>query len=464
MKRAWLRWVPAAAVPAVIAAGLLVGSIPARAGDPLPQKSPAEVLTLLGQHNTKSFSGTVQQSAELGLPELPTAVPSSGPVSAGGAASVLEFLTGEHTARIFMDGPTKMRVQVMDRLAERDVIRRDNDVWFYNSKDNTAAHLALPAFASDLPLPVPGVPALPEPPAPPGDLPGRDLPGPDLPKPDLPLPILPGENLPGPPVMPTPEDLARKFLAVVDNSTEVTVGPDVEVAGRSAYSLALAPRTQGTLLEKVVIAVDGETGMPLRVTVMARGQAEPAFEAGFTSLSLAAPDDSVFTFVAPPGATVKELPVPPVPSMPGMPALPPSPGGITPGVVPDRGPDQPTAPDQVPQDAVPLDQPTAPPEQLPAPDKVPGSDASLRHRDAPRPTVTGKGWEAVIGFPAAPDGQGAAWTESLLKDPLLSQAAVGVPGGRLLSTALVNILLTDDGRIFVGMVPAERLQAAAGAA
>ncbi|MBE4717778.1 hypothetical protein [Pseudarthrobacter sp. AB1] len=424
MIRAWLRWVPAVAVPAVIAAGVLVGSIPARAGDPLPQKSPAEVLALLGQHNTGSFSGTVEQSAELGLPELPAAGPTSGPVSAGGAASILAFLTGEHTARIFMDGPTKMRVQVMDRLAERDVIRRDGEVWFYNSKDNSAAHLALPAFGSDLPLPVPERPALPGPPAPPGDLPGRDLP----------LPVLPMPILPGPPVPPTPEDLARKFLAVVDSSTEVTVGPDVDVAGRSAYSLALAPRTQGTLLEKVVIAVDGETGMPLRVTVMARGQAEPAFEAGFTSLSLAAPDDSVFTFVAPPGATVKELQVPPLPLQPGMPDLPPSPGGITPGVVPDSGPE-----------------------------KVPGSDAGLRHRDAPRPTVTGKGWETVIGFPAAPDGQGAALPESLLKDPLLSQAAVVVPGGRLLSTALVNVLLTDDGRIFVGMVPAERLQAAAGA-
>ena len=415
MNRAWLRWVPAAAVPAVIAAGVLVGSIPARAGDPLPQKSPAEVLALLGQHNTRSFSGTVEQSAELGLPELPAAGPTSGPVSAGGAASILEFLTGEHTARIYVDGPTKMRVQVMDRLAERDVIRRDSDVWFYNSKDNSAAHLALPAFASDLPLPVPGAPALP------GDL-------------------------PGPPVLPTPEDLARKFLAVVDSSTAVTVGPDLEVAGRSAYSLELAPRTQGTLVEKVAIAVDGRTGMPLRVSVMARGQAEPAFAAGFTSLSLAAPDDSVFTFVAPPGAAVKELQVPPLPLRPGLPPLPPVTGGITPGVVPDGRPDQPAPPDQL------------------APDKAPGSDASLRHRDAPRPTVTGKGWEAVIGFPAAPGGQGAAWTESLLKDPLLSQAAVVVPGGRLLSTALINVLLTDDGRIYVGMVPAEQLQAAAGAA
>ncbi|QNE13391.1 hypothetical protein [Pseudarthrobacter sp. NBSH8] len=403
MIRAWLRWVPAVAVPAMIAAGVLVGSIPARAGDPLPQKSPAEVLTLLAQHNTRSFSGTVEQSAELGLPELPAAGPTSGPVPAGGAASILAFLTGEHTARIFMDGPTKIRVQLMDRLAERDVIRRDGDVWFYNSKDNSAAHLALPAFASDLPLPVPS------------------------------MPILPGD-LPDPPVLPTPEDLAREFLDVVDSSTEVTVGPDIEIAGRTAYGLELAPRTRGTLVEKVAIAVDGETGMPLRVSVMARGQAKPAFKAGFTSLSLAAPEDSVFSFVAPPGATIKELQAPPIPLRPGLPPLPPVPGGITPGAVPDGGPDQ-----------------------------VPGSDAGLRHRDALRPTVIGEGWETVIGFPAAPDGQGAALTESLLKDPLLSQAAVVVPGGRLLSTALVNVLLTDDGRIFVGMVPAERLQAAAGA-
>lgn len=390
MSRAWLRWVPAAAVSAAIAAGVLVGSIPARAGDPLPEKSPADVLALVGQHTTRTFSGTVEQSAELGLPALPGGAPTSGPVPAGGAASVIELLTGEHTARIFMDGPARMRIQVMDRLAERDIIRRDGDVWFYNSKDNSAAHLSLPAFANDLPLPAPPLPV-------PGGLAlhGTDPQGPALPAPELPVTVLP-----------TPEDLARKVLAAVDSSTAVTVGPDVEVAGRSAYSLVLTPRTQGTLVEKAVIAVDGETGMPLRVSVAARGQTEPAFEAGFTSLTLAAPEDAVFMFAPPPGATVKELTLP----------------------------------------------------------QVPGGAAHLRDRDAPSPTVTGKGWETVIGFPAAPGGQGASMAESLLKDPLLSQAAVVVPGGRLLSTSLVNVLIADDGRIFVGMVPAERLQAVAGLA
>jgi outer membrane lipoprotein-sorting protein len=403
MNRAWKRWVPAAAVPAVIAAGVLAGSIPARAGDPLPAKSPAEVLALLGQHNTRTFSGTLEQVSELGLPELPAGAPTSGPVSAGGPASIIEFLTGEHTARVFMDGPAKVRVQVIDRLAERDVIRRDHDVWFYNSKDNSAAHLTLPAFARDLPLPAPEGPG-----AMPGAMPGKDGSVPDR----------------ATQAFATPEDLAAKFLAKVDSSTAVTVGPDVQVAGRSAYALELAPRTEGTLLAKVVIAIDGQTGMPLRVSVSARGQEQPAFEAGFTSLSLTAPEDATFNFVAPPGATVKDLQTPPVPSMPGLPG---QPGMMT-------------------------------------PDHVPGDGAELQHHDGPKPTVTGEGWETVVGFPAASGGQGAQLTESVLKDPLLSQAAVVVPGGRLLSTSLVNVLLTDDGRIFVGMVPADRLQAAAGAA
>jgi hypothetical protein len=40
---------------------------------------------------------------------------------------------------------------------------------------------------------------------------------------------------------------------------------------------------------------------------------------------------------------------------------------------------------------------------------------------------------------------------------------VTVQGGRAISTSLVNVLLTDDGRTFVGSVPLERLQAAAAA-
>jgi outer membrane lipoprotein-sorting protein len=391
MNRAWLRWLPAAAVPAVIAAGVLAGSIPARAGDPLPEKTPAQVLALLGEHETKTLSGTVEQTSELGLPELPGTGPSSGPAAAGGVASIAELLTGEHTARVYLDGPAKVRIQLVDRLAERDVIRRDSEIWFYNSRDNSAAHLTLPAFARDLPLPAPP---------------------------------------PEPYSIPTPADIATRLLAAVDSSTQVTVGPDVEVAGRAAYNLMLEPRTEGTLVGQVAIAVDGETGLPLRVSVTARGQADPAFQAGFTSLSLATPEDSLFNFAPPPGATVKELQLP----LPGA-----RPWPITSGF--------PGSPGTV-----------ITPDALLEPGRTHNMPAMAR------PTVTGTGWETVIGFQAPPTRQGSALSESLLDDPFLSQAAVVVPGGRLLSTTLVNVLFTDDGRIFVGMVPPERLQAAAAVA
>lgn len=65
------------------------------------------------------------------------------------------FLSGTHTARVYVDGKTRARIQVFDRLAERDIIHNGNDVWFYSSKDNSAAHLALPEHASDLPLSAP---------------------------------------------------------------------------------------------------------------------------------------------------------------------------------------------------------------------------------------------------------------------------------------------------------------------
>jgi hypothetical protein len=69
--------------------------------------------------------------------------------------------------------------------------------------------------------------------------------------------------------------------------------------------------------------------------------------------------------------------------------------------------------------------------------------------------MTGGGWETVVELPAA------SIRQVLDSTPLLAQAAVPVAGGRLLSTSLLNILLTDDGRAFVGSVPVERLQAVA---
>jgi outer membrane lipoprotein-sorting protein len=393
----WLRWVPAVAVPSMIAAGVLAGTIPARAGDPLPAKTPAEVIALLAAHKTHTFSGTIEQTSELGLPELPATPPTSGPASADAVASLMEFLSGRHTARVFVDGMTKARIQVVDRLAERDIIRHGNDVWFYSSKDNSAAHLTVPDHARDLPLTDPTQPAPDANAAPPADGPRTEM---EVPR--------------------TPEELAEKFLAAADSSTAVTVGPDVETAGRRAYNLLLEPRTDGTLVDKVAIAVDGENGMPLSVKVTARGAAEPAFSAGFTSLSLEAPDPALFNFTPPTGSTVKELQFHHPAGMPGS-AFPETPGTY---ITPDR--------------------------------LAEGSQDKARHY------LSGSGWETVVEVPAE-SGAGSSLNALLARSPLLAQAAVNVPGGRLISSALFNVLLTNDGRIFAGMVPPERLQAASAA-
>ena len=382
MRRTWLRWMPAVAVPAVIAAGVLSGSLPASAGDPLPEKTPQQVLLMIAQHDEKSLSGTLEQSSEIGLPDLPK----SGPGAGAPETAWLELLTGPHTARVYLDGPEKARVQVMDRMAERDAIKNGKELWFYNSKDNTAAHAQLPADAADR------------------------------------HPAHPG-------TVPTPGELADKLLAKLDASTEVTVGPDTQVAGRAAYNLVLTPKSDATLVESIAIAVDGEVGLPLGVELRARGQSEPAFSVAFTSLNLDAPDSSIFNFTPPPGAIVKEIPVP----------------------------------------------------DHKASAATPPSDATAK--SAKRPAVTGTGWESVLEFPAgaialpglaspqagAPDPAAA---NPLRPDPsapegagsgaaLLEQAAVAVPGGRLVSTSLVNVLILDDGRILAGSVPLERLQAAA---
>ncbi|NWL10224.1 DUF2092 domain-containing protein [Paenarthrobacter nitroguajacolicus] len=388
MARTRQRWLPALLIPFALAIAVLFGSVQAGATVSLPPKTAEEILAMIARTEVRAFSGTVEQTAELGLPEVPT----SGPGIAPGAVSALEFLTGSHTARVYVDGPLRARLQVLDQMAERDVVINGGDAWFYNSRDNSATHLTAPAK--------PTVPEKYEPRMLPPDMSAPDMLPPDMSAPDM-----------LPPDMPTPEAMASRFLAAVDASTEVTASESSTVAGRSAYSLVLNPRSTETLVDSVTIDVDSETGLPLGVEVRANGQAEPAYSLAYTQLDLSTPDAELFNFTPPPGATVTEkvLPVKPVPTM-AMPSTP------------------------VPDPAV-------------AEPEVRGPGAS----------VTGKGWDSVISLPA-----GSAPAE-LTSNPQLSQALQPVGGGRALTTSLLSVLILDDGRVYAGMVPLERLQSAAAA-
>lgn len=352
MARSWSRWVPAAAVPVVVVSAALISQ--AGAATDLPDKSAAELLAMVGEHSVEAFSGSFEQTADLGLPQLPEGLSRAGGDDAAQVGDLLALLSGSRSGRLYVGGPDQVRLQVMGQFDEQDVIRNGADVWVYDSAENAATHLTVPEHDGAQPAGPAGTP-------------------------------------------PTPEEVADHLLAAVEPSTEVTVGDDATVAGRPAYELVLTPRPDGTLVDSVAIAVDAETGMPLGVTVRARGQTDPAFEVAYTALDLGAPDPGRFEFTAPSGATVTEKDL--------------------------------TAHDGA-----------APP-------------AAGARPAGPAPTVLGSGWDAVLVIPAG--------APSPTDEPLLDQLTTAVDGGRLLSTALVNVLVTDDGRVLAGSVPPERLQAAA---
>ncbi|WP_236966524.1 LolA family protein [Marisediminicola antarctica] len=382
-----LKWLPAVVVPAVVVAGVIALPLQAGAAVDLPDKTPEQVLLMVSDSTVTSFSGTVEKTADLGLPnmelsaglspgmvdQMSESIPEGmedfvpGAATTGALTSALELFSGSQTARVYVDGPTNVRVQIKDPLDERNIVSNGTDAWLYDSQTNTATHAEIPA---DLEATVEEKLAA--------------------------LQVL------APADLSTPAQVADRFLAEIDPSTTVSVGADGEVAGRPVYELVLTPKTTDTLVETVAISVDSETGMPLQLVVRAVGQEAPAFEVGFTSIDFSAPSADLFEFTPPAGATVEEQEIPSI------------------------------------KDAT----------------DARGEFGELMGAS---PVVTGEAWSSIVEIVAE-----SVPTE-LSDNPLVAELATEVEGGRLLSTSLVNVLLTTDGRVLAGSVPVEQLQAAAAA-
>jgi hypothetical protein len=200
----WARWaVPAGAL--VVAGGWLAGSaIPAAGAAPLlPSRTPVQLLTeLAAKTPAPPLTGTVVETASLGLPALP---------STGDPASLSSLLTGSHTIRVWYSDPAHYRIAVPQSMSESDVIRNGSSAWLWDSAENTVTHVALPQDAAASPLPSPPL---------------------------------------------TPQQAAEQALARVRPTTAVSVDRNVTVAGEAAYQLVLAPRSPGSLVGQVRIAID----------------------------------------------------------------------------------------------------------------------------------------------------------------------------------------------------------------
>ena len=137
------RWLPAIIAPVLIAAGAITIPAVANAASTPPSKTAQQVLAMIAGSKDAAYSGTLEQTSDLGLPQLPSVGPGSSSTGSDAASQVLDLLTANHTARVFVDGPKKERLQVLDRLAERDVVRNGSELWTYDSKANTATHATL---------------------------------------------------------------------------------------------------------------------------------------------------------------------------------------------------------------------------------------------------------------------------------------------------------------------------------
>jgi len=347
-----LAWAtPLVAAAAFVAAGPVAGALTGPASADLPARSAQQLLVDLQQADATGLSGTVQETADLGLPELPG--------SATDSSGLLGLLTGSHTLRVWHGGPQQARVAMPTQYGETDLVRNGRDAWLWTSADHTAQHWTLPAHRHG------SGPALAQTPT-------------------------------------TPQQAADEILKALSPTTLVTGAGTTTVADRPAYVLELQPRTAGTLVSSVQIAIDGQTHLPTQVQVFADGHSQPSFSVGFTSLDTGTPDPSTFDFTPPAGAVVQ---------------------------------------------------------QRAAPRSVPRRGAAPPARSTARPASYGSGWSRVVvmRLPAQSDARTGTLGEMIDSLPAVSGAW---GSGRLLQGPLMSAVLTSDGRIAFGAVPPARLYAA----
>ncbi|MBO3084623.1 LolA family protein [Cellulomonas fengjieae] len=396
------RW--AVPVVAAVAVGLAFAAPPlfASADDAgLPSISPEELAAQVAAAEPSALSGTVVYTARLGLPELP--------LGAVSGADPINLLGGSSTLRVWSDGEQRSRVALLGPTSEFSVVQDGPEAWTYSSRDDAVVHYALSA----------------------ADAVRFD---------ELEAKAEAGE-LPVQGDLPTPQEAGRQAVGLAEESSTVTLDAQTEVAGRAAYQLVVTPRSDTTLVARIVVAVDAETSTPLRVQVWGTSDSRtPALELGFTDVSFATPADSVLAFSAPAGASTRDVVVP-LPDPPAEAATPSTelPEGVT---VSGTGWDTVVQASGLDVAALVAGDPAA--AGLPGVEKSFGS----------------KGAEELYSEFAPEEGSGSPLGD-LDTTALYDTLTTPVPEGRLLSSALLSVLVTDDGRVLVGAVPGATLQAMA---
>ncbi|MEV6085549.1 LolA family protein [Streptomyces parvulus] len=377
------RYVVPVAVVGLAAA--TIGLVPALAdsGDPdLPKVTAEELVQKIAESDVQQLSGTVRISTDLGLPDLgglesgmmsgmaggPGGGGKDGGSSADPSAKLTELASGSHTLRVAADGPDRQKVSLLEDAAEYSLIHDGKDVWGYDSKSNEVYHSTQE---------------------------GEERPEKDVPA--------------------TPKDFADQALKAIDDTTSVKVAGTAQVAGRDAYRLVVEPRQKGSTVGAVTVAVDAETGTPLKFTLTPASGGAAVVDAGFTKVSFAKPDASTFDFAPPKGAKVTE----------------------------------------------------ADEKAAKAPEHGRKAEGDLA-KELDGLKVIGEGWNSIAAFDTGgqglPTGAEAGGDLGGFLGSLGDQVKGDFGSGTVFKTRLVNALITEDGKVYAGAVTKDALVKAADAA
>ncbi|MFF1558955.1 outer membrane lipoprotein carrier protein LolA [Streptomyces sp. NPDC058279] len=394
------RYAVPVAVFGVAAATIAMVPAFANAGNPdLPKVTAQQLIEKIAASDVQQLSGSAKISTDLGLPTLAGGLlggRAGGGVTGGSADpqdKVAQLATGTHTVRVAADGPDRQKLTVLDGKDEYSLTHNGQDVWGYDSKSNQVFH----------------------------EKDGRTGPG---------VERKAGERMPA-----SPQEMAQQALKAAGPTTDVSVGDTAQVAGRDAYQLVLKPKQAGSTVGSVQIAVDAKNGVPLRVQVLSSQGGKPIVDAGFTKVDFAKPAADSFAFTPPKGAKVTE-------------------GADGPGKDGKDG-----------KDGVHGKEWGKGLESIPGLDGLTGGAAGAGKGDV---KVLGEGWASVAQI-SVPGGKGLKDAESAAKDKnapkeakqfldSLGDKVTGSFGsGRIFSTRLVNALITDDGKVYVGAVTKDAL-------
>ncbi|MET7308134.1 DUF2092 domain-containing protein [Streptomyces sp. NPDC005571] len=226
----------------------------------------------------------------------------------------------------------------------------------------------------------------------------------------------------------TPKAFAEEALKTAGPTTSVTVDGTAQVAGRDAYKLVIKPKQGGSTIGAITVAVDAKSGVPLKFTLSPSSGGKAVIDAGFTSVDFAKPAGSSFTFTPPKGAKVTEA---------------------------DDAKAQQQAEKRAPEF------------------KLPGGPAGLDELAGGKGVkVIGEGWSAVAeieapggrAIPTSPKSGDVPPAAQQFMDSFGDKVTGKFGSGTVFKTRLVNALMTDDGKVYVGLVTKDALVRAANSA